>query len=562
MLGLLLSLLLSAGETPAPLPGAREVLEAIERDSRVEEHLRTLCEQHAPRLTGSLAYDRAAQWCLEQFQSYGLEAHLEVWGEFPVRFDRGVQRGVLRKRGEEPLALDFLTRSWTRGTNGVECGPAVLEPGSAEELERGAAQLAGAWIIKPQGRGADRALAKLLEEAYAQHKPRGFVRSGRKGGLLVMSGDHRVKFEELDAKRRNVEITLREDQYSALVSELVAGRECQLEFEIENRFLPGPVPCTNVVAEWKGAEKPEEFVVVGAHLDTWDGAQGAQDNGTGVATTLECARILALQGQKPRRSIRFVLFGGEEQGLFGSEAYVRAHAEELARCSAVLIHDGGASPLQGVRATYAMVDDLRRVFGLLENFDPARPVRVEEVPGLENSGDSDHAPFLSGDRPVPAFFWEQSGAGYTRVHHTQHDRFDSVDPLDQRHNARVVALGAWGLAQLELPLERTDMRPLSRRLLGVGSLEDALVGEVRANSIAAKAGWQAGDRVLEVDGVAVKNRDEIVRLLQEGGPVKQARLARGEQTLTTSLDWSKDPDEAERAARALRRAEWQRARRK
>jgi|688.fasta_scaffold00475_33 hypothetical protein len=559
MLTLLVCMLLHAGEKPAPLPGSAELLALMERDSAVDRHLATLCEEHAPRLTGSLAYDRAAQWCLEQFQSYGLSAKLEVFGEFPVRFDRGVQRGVLHKGGAAPLELDFLTRSWTRGTSGVERGPAVLEPGSAEELERDAARFVGAWIIKPQSRSENRALAKLLEDAYAQHKPLGFVRSGRKGGLLVMNGDHRVRYEELDTKRRNVEITLREDQYSALVADLVAGVECQLEFEIENRFRPGPVPCTNVVAEWRGAEKPEEFVLVGAHLDTWDGAQGAQDNGTGVATTLEAARVIAKLGIRPRRSIRFVLFGGEEQGLFGSEAYVREHADALERCSAVLIHDGGASPLAGLKASYAMVPELERVFAPLAGLDPARPVRVEEVLGLENSGDSDHAPFLSGKRPTPAFFWEQSGAGYTRVHHTQHDRLDSVDPDDQRHNARVVALAAFAIAQLENPLDRTDMQPLSRRLLGVGSLEGAVVGEVRANGVAAKAGWQAEDRVLAIDGVAVKSRDEIVLLLQQGGSVKLAKLARGDQMLETRLDWSQDPVEAERAARALRREAWLRA---
>jgi hypothetical protein len=226
-------MLLHAGEKPAPLPGSAELLALMERDSAVDRHLATLCEEHAPRLTGSLASDRAAQWCLEQFQSYGLSAKLEVFGEFPVRFDRGVQRGVLHKGGAAPLELDFLTRSWTRGTSGVERGPAVLEPGSAEELERDAARFVGAWIIKPQSRSENRALAKLLEDAYAQHKPLGFVRSGRKGGLLVMNGDHRVRYEELDTKRRNVEITLREDQYSALVADLVAGVECQLEFEID-----------------------------------------------------------------------------------------------------------------------------------------------------------------------------------------------------------------------------------------------------------------------------------------------------------------------------------------
>lgn len=538
---------------PAAWKGAQELLQVLEQTSQVQQHLAILCEQHAPRLTGSLAYDRAAQWCAQQFRDYGLEVRLELWGEFPVRFDRGVQRG--RRLGAKTQELDFLTRAWTRGTWGAQRGRAVLEPTTAAELEQRRAALAGAWVLRGP-RNSDREFAKSLDAAYAQHKPLGFLRAGRRGGLLTMSGDHRVKLEDFDVMKKNLEITLRDDQFAELAKDLEAGIVPELEFEIENIVSPGPVPCTNVVAELKGSEKPEEFVLVGAHLDTWDGAQGAQDNGTGVATTLEAARAIAQAQIRPRRSIRFVLFGGEEQGLFGSEAYVQAHAEELSRCSAVLIHDGGASPLHGLRASYAMVEDLERVFAPLAGIDPARPFAIEEVLGLENSGDSDHAPFLSHPQPTPAFFWEQSGAGYTRVHHTQHDRFDTVDPLDQRHNARVVALGALGLAQMERLLDRTDMSPLSRRLLGVGSLTNAEVGEVRANSVAAKAGWRAGDRVLAIDGVEVRDRDTIVRLLQEGAPRKQAKLLREGTELVTELDWSADPDEIERAARAERRAAW------
>src|SRR5207302_6213901 len=113
------------------------------------------------------------------------------------------------------------------------------------------------------------------------------------------------------------------------------------ELDVSNTFVPGPMPAYNRVGEIRGSEKPEEYVVVGAHLDSWDLGQGATDNGTGTAVVLETARILAKSGVKPRRTVRFILFTGEEQGLHGSRAYVQKHKEELARTSACLVHDTG-----------------------------------------------------------------------------------------------------------------------------------------------------------------------------------------------------------------------------
>ena len=124
-------------------------------------------------------------------------------------------------------------------------------------------------------------------------------------------------------------INLIQDQYEDLTEKLLAEKEVVLEFDVDNRFLPGPFPCTNVIAELKGTEWPDEYVVVGGHIDSWDPARGAQDNGTGCATTIEAARLLTEVGARPKRSIRFMLWSGEEQGLMGSRAYTEMHPEEM-----------------------------------------------------------------------------------------------------------------------------------------------------------------------------------------------------------------------------------------
>src|SRR5262249_23214692 len=123
-----------------------------------------------------------------------------------------------------------------------------------------------------------------------------------------------------------------------------------VEVEVTNTLVPGPLTVFNTVGEVRGSEKPDEFVVVGAHLDSWDLATGTMDNGTGSCVVLETARAvaaLAAQGHRPRRTIRFCLFSGEEQGLFGSKAYVAKHKDEMPNTSAALVHDTGTGKVTG-----------------------------------------------------------------------------------------------------------------------------------------------------------------------------------------------------------------------
>jgi hypothetical protein len=527
------------------VPPVERVLTLAREDNRVQEHLRTLTKTIGARLTGSHKFELAAEWSRDQFQAWGLSAHLETWGEFPVGFDRGPSRGAIVAPGS--VDLEFITPAWSAGTSGPVRGPALLEPASDEELAAMKERAHGAWIVRGENR-ADLKTRNKLREALKALGAAGFVSSGPENGALTMNGNYRVDIEKLS---KVAEIRLRHDQHVDLVARLKSGEPVELEFDIDNRITPGPIACVNVVGELRGIVAPDECVIVGAHLDSWDGAEGAQDNGTGAATTLEAARLLAAAHVHPRRTIRFVLFGGEEEGLLGSVAYVKAHKDALANVSAVLIHDGGANHVAGIRPTYAMRADFERVFARLVALDPARPFRVHESPGLVNSGDSDHAPFLRAG--VPAFFWDQDDAGYERVHHTQFDTFETVDPEEQKYSACAIAVGAYGLADLDHRLDRTDMKPVEPRRMGV-RLERTRVAHVLEDGRAAAAGWKDGDVVLSVDGRRVTSQAEITEELQQGGPKKTVRLQRGDQTLDTVLDYTSDPDEPERAAREERRA--------
>jgi hypothetical protein len=253
---------------------------------------------------------------------------------------------------------------------------------------------------------------------------------------------------------------------------------------------------------------------------------------------MEAARLLVAAGARPKRTIRFVLWSGEEQGLLGSTAYVAAHPELMPKISAVLIHDGGTNYLSGIAGPEPLIPDLERAFRPLMDLDPAMPFEVTKNAGLQRGGASDHAPFVRAG--VPGFFWRQSGeTSYQFVHHTQHDTFENARQDYQRHSALVVAVGAYNLARLAGLLDRRDLLAPPPRRLGV-FLEETTVTGVSAGK-AREAEWQEGDVVLSVDGVAVATRDELVAALREGAPKKTFVLKRGDAQIESVIDWSPPP---------------------
>ena len=169
--------------------------------------------------------------------------------------------------------------------------------------------------------------------------------------LIVTGGAYRIAWDKLP---ETPVINLVKSQFDEVAGLVKEGKPVVLEFDIRNYFKKGPIPLYNVIADIPGTEFPDEYVIVGGHIDSWDGATGTTDNGTGCATTLEAARLLMKSGIRPRRTIRFMLWSGEEQGLMGSRAYVKDHPELMKKISAVLVHDGGTNYLSGIAATKAM----------------------------------------------------------------------------------------------------------------------------------------------------------------------------------------------------------------
>jgi hypothetical protein len=556
-------------------PEAQRIISAAQEESKVMEHLDVLCNKIGARLTGSDNLTNACEWTRQRFAEFGIaNARLEPWGEFPVGFNRGPWFG--RVVEPEPRGLEFVTMAWSAGTKGAVRGKAVLAPKDKKELDEAKAKgtLAGAWVLMPPpaaggfggGRGGARAAtpkadapkeAPKAETARAE-TPRpdpSFLRSLRKEleaakiagiigasprDLLLTSGAHRITWEKVPTLPS---VTLLRKQYDEIAGWLKAGKPVTLEFDIRNYFKQGPITLYNVIADIPGTDKPDEYVIVGGHIDSWDGATGATDNGTGVSTTLEAARILMKAGVKPKRTIRFMLWSGEEQGLLGSAAYVKSHPHIMPKISAVLVHDGGTNYLSGIGGTEAMLGDLEQVFAPVKELDPKYPFEVRKVDGLRGGG-SDHASFLSAN--VPGFFWGQRGgtANYQHTHHTQFDTYDAAIPDYQVHSSLVVALGAYGIANLDHLLSREKLRAPGGGMMGMGNrrtlgvqLDDLTITEVIDEGAAQKGGIKEGDVLLKIDGTRIGDADELRQVLQAGGPKKVVTILRNGKEVELTLNW-------------------------
>jgi Zn-dependent M28 family amino/carboxypeptidase len=217
------------------------------------------------------------------------------------------------------------------------------------------------------------------------------------------------------------------------------GQIVRLKINVQNRATDGPVESANVVGEIRGTQNPEQVIVVGGHLDSWDLASGTTDNGCGTAVTLGAAEAIVKSGFKPRRTIRFILFTGEEQGLLGSLAYVKAHQSDMANFVAALILDAGQGAVTGfqVGGHDDLIPAVQKFAASLQSFGD---LQVDD----EVEFGTDTGPFtLAG---LPGINLNQDTSDYKYTHHSAVDTFDKVKAEVLDRNATVMALAAFWIA--------------------------------------------------------------------------------------------------------------------
>ena len=207
------------------------------------------------------------------------------------------------------------------------------------------------------------------------------------------------------------------------------------------------------MAEIRGRELPGQVVILGAHLDSWDLGTGTTDNGTGSMVVLEAARAIAQSGLKPKRTIRFILFSGEEQGLLGSRAYAQAHAATADSIQAVLVLDNGTGAITG-----QALQGRKELEGLWkELLAPVARLDADSVRDASKTG-TDHLSFLP--YGVPGFNFDQLRRGYNHTHHSQSDTYDKAVAGDLKQAAAVMAVTAYELANLPRLLPRGPKSPV------------------------------------------------------------------------------------------------------
>ncbi|MBO6514236.1 MAG: M20/M25/M40 family metallo-hydrolase, partial [Phycisphaerales bacterium] len=308
------------------------------------------------------------------------------------------------------------------------------------------------------------ALAAVLAE-----NPAGFVSSSKDERVWTTSANNWAEREASDYPQ-DPEVNIRQSDFDFITARLKEGHNIQVEFDLDHQLTAGPIPTYNVLAEIPGSELPDEYVIISAHIDSWDGpgSMGAVDNATGSAVVTEAARILMEVGAQPKRTVLIALWGGEEQGLLGSKGFVRSlNDEQLAKISAVFVDDGGTNYQGGIPAADFMVDylaaassDTNGIFFSKTDYDEAmhddNPDNDERAGYLDvnirptgskiqtHSG-SDHAPFNR--KGVPGFFWDETGrANYRHAWHTQNDRFDQAIEEYLIQSATNMAIVAYNLA--------------------------------------------------------------------------------------------------------------------
>jgi carboxypeptidase Q len=433
---------LAPAQTASASDAAPRIIGEVFANGRQLAYVSNLSDEIGSRLTGSAGARRAEEWAEGEMKRLGLSNIRREPYRMGASWERGPATASLLSDGtRRPLAVASYT--WTPGTNGAVEGEVVdVGAGKPEDVRRVAAQLKGrVALVVPEG-------ADLDSVIYNFYRAPGLVRELKDAGVLavLIAADkpHSILYTapvEFSATGRLAALptlSLAREDVLLLRRLLSQNRLPRMRLDVANR-MGSAFESTNVVGEIEGGESPNEIVVVGAHLDSNDLGPGALDNAAGSAAVLETARAIKSLGLRPRRTIRFVLFTGEEEGMVGSIAYVERHREEMDRTVAALVMDIGAGRPVG--------------WFSMGRTDLDASVRALSAP-LSQFGDfaiehaafaaTDNAPFMA--EGVPNLILLQDETPYFPVHHTIADTPDKIDPRDYASAVATLAATAYAIA--------------------------------------------------------------------------------------------------------------------
>lgn len=486
--------------------------EGLEK-SKVMDIAFHLTDANGPRLTNSPGYTRAANWAVAELKKMGLSnAGLEAWGDFGKGWDLKKSYVAMSAPYYKPLIA--YPKTWTKGTGGQKQADIILVEAkdSATLVNNYAGKLKGKVVLvfrdetynqtfkTDATRYTDEQLAKMAEaklpppqqapDTAAQRRQReNFMRQqgnqigtrvrdmaekegalailsmsprGHDGTIFVQGTSYRPAAYNMTSPEGITDIMLALEDYMTLCRLAKSGIPVKLDLDVETAFNTADAKAYNVIAEIPGTDPKlkSEIVMLGAHLDSWQGATGATDNAAGSAVMMEAVRILKALNVKPRRTIRIALWSGEEQGLLGSRGYVKNHFADPAKMdlkpeheklSAYYNIDNGTGKIRGI---YLQGNEkVKDIFSAW--FEPFKDLGAGTIT-VSNTGGTDHQAFDAVG--LPGFQFIQDPIEYdTRTHHTNMDSYDHLIPADLKQIATIVAAFVYNTAQRDEKLPRKEL---------------------------------------------------------------------------------------------------------
>jgi hypothetical protein len=466
--------------------GAGALIAQAMDHSEVMKNLQYLSDGVGPRLSGSQAMRKSNEWVAQRFREYGLQASME---EYP--FGITWQRGPISARLTVPFErqLNAWSWAWTAGTGGKALeGPILrIDVTNADSLAKYRDRVRGKWLMQsapsdiwnadgPPMAAADSARQKAAAERARQERAKldtsaAAVDARRQFGIdapyilkragalgVITDGGKEFALGTMSGSPNSVSplprIVVAHEDYAMFDRMLKAGLTPRLSAAVTNSMGTRAVPQWNTIGEIRGSRFPGQVVILGAHLDSWDIGEGTTDNGTGSMVVLEAARIIALSGLKPQRTIHFILFSGEEEGLLGSRAYAAAHQKDADSIQAVLVLDNGTGMITG-QTMQGRDQDSTLWRDLLA---PVASLGATKIQSGNKRG-TDHLSFIP--YGVPSWNFDQMSRGYGHTHHSQVDSFDHAVESDLKQAAAVMAVTAFELANYPVLLSRGKKTPVT-----------------------------------------------------------------------------------------------------
>jgi len=497
-LGLLLAAPLgrmSAQTFPTSDPILERIWEQGMENSQVYPLAQALLDSIGPRLTGSPELIAANEWAVAMLQGWGIEARNEQYGTW-----MGWQRGISHIDLIKPRirSLNGMMLAWSPGTDGKVTGEAVIIPELANvaELDAWLPQVRGKFVLtsfaqptcRPDANWDEFATPTSFQSMRAARSEAQQAWRGRTSGTELTGAELVRRFEDAGAvgiitsnwpggwgvdrifsasTEQVPTFDVSCEDYGLVYRLAENGQHPMLQMEAEAEFSPG-APLFNTVGVIPGSEKPDEYIVLSAHYDSWDGGSGATDNATGSVTMLEAMRILKAVYPNPKRTIIVGLWNSEEQGLNGSRAFAADHPEVLEGMQALFNQDNGTGRV--VNVSTSGLPGAAPFFG---RWMSALPQEISQhidlsFPGNPSGGGTDHASFICAG--APAFGLGSLSWDYFRyTWHTNIDTFDKLVFDDLKNNATLVAMLTY------MASEEPERIPRDRRELAV----DPRTGEQR-----------------------------------------------------------------------------------